>query len=234
MWNRKELKERAKLGVKRNYWKSVLVSLIFMMIVGGMGFMGGIGGSFIDTSSNSEMTSEIESAISAAPAAVLAIVGVIAIIAVAFVIFSTVALINPFSVGVYKYSLNAVRGEGNVSDLGNGFDESYKRNVKVMFFYDIYIILWMILFIIPGIIKGYEYKMVPYLLADNPEMNKAEIFKTSKAMMKGNKWRAFVLDLSFILWNFLSCITFGLVEIFWVEPYKLLTSAALYDALKQN
>ena len=76
--------------------------------------------------------------------------------------------------------------------------------------------------------------MVPYLLADNPEMNKAEIFKTSKAMMKGNKWRAFVLDLSFILWNFLSCITFGLVEIFWVEPYKLLTSAALYDALKQN
>lgn len=234
MWNRKELKKRAKLGVKRNYWKSVLVSLIFVMIVGGMGFMGGIGGSFIGTSSNSGMTPELESAISAASAAVLPIVGVIAIIVVVFVIFSTVALINPFSVGVYKYSLNAVRGEGNVSDLGNGFDVSYKRNVKVMFFYDIYIILWMILFIIPGIIKVYEYKMVPYLLADNPEMNKAEIFKTSKAMMKGNKWRAFVLDLSFILWNFLSCITFGLVEIFWVEPYKLLTNAALYDALKQN
>lgn len=234
MWNRKELKERAKLGVKQNYWKSVLVSLIFVMTVGGMGFMGGMCSSFIGTSSNSGMTPELESAISAAPAAVLAIVGVTAIIAVVFVIFSIVALVNPFSVGVYKYSLNAVRGEGNVSDLGNGFDVSYKRNVKVMFFYDIYIILWMILFIIPGIIKVYEYKMVPYLLADNPEMNKAEIFKTSKAMMKGNKWRAFVLDLSFILWNFLSCITFGLVEIFWVEPYKLLTSAALYDALKQN
>ena len=53
-------------------------------------------------------------------------------------------------------------------------------------------------------------------------------------MMKGNKWRAFILDLSFILWDFLSCVTLGLVGTFWVAPYKLLTNAALYDELKQN
>ena len=52
--------------------------------------------------------------------------------------------------------------------------------------------------------------------------------------MDGNKWNAFVLDLSFILWDILGIITLGLVEVFWVGPYKLLTGAALYDALKEN
>ena len=105
-----------------------------------------------------------------------------------------------------------------------------------MFFYDLYSILWTMLFIIPGLIKIYEYRMIPYILADNPDMDKKEVFALSKSMMKGNKWRAFVLDLSFILWDFLSCVTLGLVEgkHSRVAPYKLLTNAALYDELKQN
>lgn len=108
----------------------------------------------------------------------------------------------------------------------------YKRNVKVLFFRDIYTVLWLLLFIIPGLVKIYEYRMIPYLLADHPDMTKEEAFKMSKQMMKGNKWRAFVLDLSFILWGMLGVITLGIVNVLWVDPYKQLTDAALYNALK--
>ena len=74
--------------------------------------------------------------------------------------------------------------------------------------------------------------MIPYILADNPDIDKAQAFKLSKQMMKGNKWRAFVLDLSFILWGILGFITLGVVNVLWVGPYKQLTDAALYEAFK--
>lgn len=234
MWKRSKLKEQAKLGVKRNYWKTVFVSLLSTLIIGSIGAAGHFGSSFGSADPESALTPELQSFLSSLPVAFWGFLGVFAVFVVAFAIFAAVALVNPFSVGTYKYSLNAIRGEGNISDLGSGFDESYKRNVKVMFFYDLYSLLWTMLFIIPGLIKIYEYRMIPYILADNPDMDKKEVFSLSKSMMKGNKWRAFVLDLSFILWDFLSCITLGLVGTFWVAPYKLLTSAALYDELKQN
>lgn len=233
MWKRKDLKSKAKLGVKRNYWKSVLAALLFSMAVGGVGVASGIGGSFGSFASNSA-SSEFDSLFAMIPPSVIIALVVIAVAAIALAVFVSIALINPFAVGVYKYALNAVRETGNISDLGGGFDVGYKRNVKVMFLTDLYIILWSLLFIIPGIIKSYEYKMIPYLLAENPEMGKEEAFAASKSMMKGNKWRAFVLDLSFILWDILSGLTLGIVELFWVAPYKLLTNAALYDALRHK
>ena len=232
MWNRSQLKEKAKAGVRRNYWKSVLVSLISALMIGGVGAAGHFGNAF--SSADSEALSpEMQSFAATLPPSFWMILGAFAVLVIVFAVFSAVALVNPLEVGVYKYSLNAVRGEGNVSDLGNGFDASYKRNVKVMFFYNLYAVLWTLLFIIPGLVKIYEYRMIPYLLADHPEMDQKEAFQTSKEMMRGNKWRAFVLDLSFILWDFLSGITLGLVGTFWVGPYKLLTNAALYEELKK-
>ena len=241
MWTRSSLKEKAKAGVKRNYWKTVFVTFLTALVIGGFAAAGGTSQTFTsmpDTQSilgelpaDAQQTLAVANAVPAAFWGFLAVVGIIIVI---FAIFAAVALVNPFSVGTYKYSLNAVRGEGNISDLGSGFDVSYKRNVKVMFFYDLYLVLWSMLFVIPGLIKMYEYRMIPYILADNPDMDKKEVFALSKEMMRGNKWRAFVLDLSFILWDFLSCITLGLVGTFWVGPYKLLTDAALYDELKQN
>ena len=91
---------------------------------------------------------------------------------------------------------------------------------------------WTCLLIVPGFIKAYEYCMIPYLLADHPEMTRQEAFATSKAMMKGNKWKAFVLDLSFIPWDILSALTLGIVSVFYVAPYRQLTAAALYEKLK--
>ena len=95
----------------------------------------------------------------------------------------------------------------------------------------IFTVLWSLLFIIPGIVKAYEYMMIPYLLADNPQMTKEQAFAESKRMMQGQKWKAFVLDLSFIGWYILSGLTLGILAIFYVSPYVNATHAALYEAL---
>ena len=87
---------------------------------------------------------------------------------------------------------------------------------------------------IPGIIKAYEYYMVPYLLAENPNMDAKEALERSKEMMYGNKFETFVLELSFIGWDLLSGMTLGILDVLYVRPYKQLTYAALYEALKEK
>lgn len=103
-----------------------------------------------------------------------------------------------------------------------------------MFFRTLFTFLWSLLFIIPGIVKSYEYMMIPFILADEPTISRKEAFARSKAMMLGNKWNAFVLDLSFLGWLILACFTLGILNIFFVNPYMYLSHAELYHSLKNN
>ena len=74
--------------------------------------------------------------------------------------------------------------------------------------------------------------MIPYILAENPKIKRKEAFKLSKQMMKGNKWRAFILDMSFLMWNILSVLSFGILSILYVNPYNSATMAELYMILR--
>ena len=91
--------------------------------------------------------------------------------------------------------------------------------------------LWTLLFIIPGIVKGYSYAMTNYILLDRPELSATEAITESRKMMDGHKMELFVLDLSFIGWVLLSIVTFGIAFLY-VEPYMLATRAAFYETLK--
>ncbi len=136
--------------------------------------------------------------------------------------------------GCRFFTVNASQ-DANIKEIFSGFTGgNYMRNVSVQFFRSLYTFLWSLLFIIPGIVKGYEYLMIPYILADNPNISKEEAFALSKRMMDGHKWDTFVLDLSFIGWAFLSSITCGIVGLFWVDPYMRATYAELYLKLKSN
>ena len=110
---------------------------------------------------------------------------------------------------------------------------NWKNITMTMLIKNIYNLLWF-LTIIGGFIKAYEYRMIPYILADNPEIERKEAFRLSKEMMKHNKWRTFILDLTFILWNILSLATFGFLNILYVNPYKAATSVELYVILKNK
>ena len=141
-------------------------------------------------------------------------------------------LFNPLRLGCQRFFRKNLDEPANMSNIVFAFDSNYKNVVKTMFLRDVYVFLWSLLFVIPGIIKTYEYRMVPYLLSENPGMSDKEAFAESKRLMNGNKWKTFVLDLSFIGWDILSLFTCGILSIFYVNPYKMSTDAALYEALK--
>ena len=155
---------------------------------------------------------------------------VVIIIAVAFVV--SAFILNPFELGCKRFFYRNLDEPAKASEIVFAFDHNYKNIVKNLFFRDLYVILWSLLFLIPGIVKAYEYRMIPYLLSENPDMTKEEAFEESKKLMTGNKWKAFVLDLSFIGWELLSILTCGILSIFYVDPYIHSTDAALYEALK--
>ena len=84
-----------------------------------------------------------------------------------------------------------------LSEIFKGFKGNYLNVVKILFLMDLKTLLWLFLFIVPGVIKAYEYSMIPYLLAENPNLSADEAFSLSKQMMTGQKMDLFVLDLSF-------------------------------------
>lgn len=153
------------------------------------------------------------------------------IILMLFVYLLIVFLYNPLYTGVCRFMLKSVDDKAEVKEVAYGFDHSYKNVVKTMFHSDIRIFAWALLFIIPGIYKKYQYRMVPYILAEHPDMDYKAVLHLSRDIMNGEKWHAFVLDLSFILWHMLGMITCGMVELFFVSPYVNLTNAALYRKL---
>lgn len=149
-----------------------------------------------------------------------------------------VLVLEPICVGGARFFLdNAKKPEEQTSlnRLTMAFrDRNYMNIVLNLLWRDIMITLWSLLLVIPGIIKSYEYRMVPYLLAEYPEMRHKEVFQKSKEMMRGQKWRAFVLDWSFFLWDYVSILTFGLAGIFFVYPYEHAVNAELYLELKRQ
>lgn len=94
----------------------------------------------------------------------------------------------------------------------------------------LYISLWSLLFIIPGIIATYRYSMTPFILTENPDLSPDEAIARSKELMKGNKWRLFCLYFSFIGWDILCALTLGILS-FWVAPYKHAAEAAFYRSI---
>ncbi len=111
--------------------------------------------------------------------------------------------------------------------------ETFLRIAWIMLARNIFLFLWS-LTIVGGIIKRYSYKMIPYILAENPQIGRKEAFALSMKMMKGNKWRAFLLDVSFIPWNALASLTMGLLGIFFVNPYVRGAEAELYLKLREH
>ena len=157
---------------------------------------------------------------------------IVAAIVCALIMVIDAFIVNPIEMGCNKFFLKNLDENAEVSEVTYAFDHNYKNIAKVMFRRDLSIFAWSLLLIIPGIYKTYQYRMVSYILAENPDKTWEEAAAESKEMMSGNKWRAFVLDLSFIGWHVLSLFTLGLLTIFYVSPYQYSTNAALYEAIK--
>ncbi len=158
----------------------------------------------------------------------------VALVAVIAGIAISVFLFAPLGVGCKRFIIKLCGDEKSFSYITSCFERSqYKNVVKVSFMKNLYIFLWTLLFIIPGIIKSYEYMMVEYILAENPHIGYKDALRLSRDMMYGHKLNAFILSLSFIGWNFLGMLAFGIGVLF-VNPYVETTFIQLYFRLKEG
>lgn len=234
-WTRKELKDKAKFSVRAFYWKSVLVAFVLALVSGGLG-SGGSSGRGNSSDTTGLTGNQFIDGIGGKYAGMLMFVLGLAAIAIFVVIIISLVLsifvFNPIQIGCKKYFLHASDGNADLNHMGYGFKNNYMNVVSVVFLQNLFIFLWSLLLIVPGIVKAYQYRMIPYLLAEDPNLSFSEAKRLSTEMMDGEKWDAFVLDLSFILWQILAAITFNLVGIFWVNPYYQYTCAELYKVLR--
>lgn len=247
MWTRSELKSRAKICLKQYYWMAFLVTFLVGLLGGGTGGSAGTAstGSQIvqEQSYTGEMTGEMTDRVDNFDAEQTALVSIVAVIMLAIfaVIFvaATVFKIfvgNPVCVGGKRFFMESrsVMRSAGVGKIFYAFGSgNYINVIKTMFMRDLFVFLWTLLLIVPGIIKAYQYYMVPYILSENPDMNYKEALQLSKEMMDGNKWATFVLEWSFFGWLLLGALLCGIGVLF-VTPYVEATYAELYAVLRNR
>lgn len=230
MWNRQELKARGKDAFKRNYWPCVGVAFILGIVTASSG-SSVRGGSDNGESWKNLFTNASEAMGISVGALIGLIVGIIGVGLVIGLVL-TWFVKNPFIVGCKSFFLKNRVENATFGCVMDGFRGNYGRVVVTMLFKDLLIFVGTLLLIIPEIILTYSFRMVPYILAENPDMEATEVLKLSRDMMQGNKWNAFVLDLSFLGWILLTICTCGILGIFYVSPYIYATDAELYQAIK--
>ena len=229
MWTRELIKSRAKSVLKVSYMKAFIISLVIMFAGAEStralnwtykndNFKYGIntfwGQNIINFSFQITFLSFI----------------LIDLVTIALRVFIGYTL----EVGGRRYFVRAAENDINMNYLGYSFSEDrYLNIVKTMFWRSLYNLLWYLVFIIPGFVKGYAYSMVPYILADNPNIECDRAIELSIKMTDGEKMDMFVLDLSFIGWYLLGGLLFGIGTVF-VMPYQNATKAELYLALRET
>ena len=159
-----------------------------------------------------------------------------AFIAGAFLFFIIIALVMAviyfilgsfIGVGYAKFNLNLVDRKESEFETLFAYFSYWKKTATMRLLRGLYVFLWSLLFIIPGIVVGFSYAMADYILAENPELTASEAIEQSKAMMAGNRFRLFCLHFSFIGWDILAALAFG-VGYLWLTPYKQAAYAAFY------
>lgn len=224
VWTRSELKRRAKEVLKKNYWKAFLISLVIALAQGSSGgsSQGGEG-----SASPNQAVSDF----------VLANLIVIIIAGIGIIILSIalrVFLGYPLEVGGRKYFVQSAQGRDNKGCFKFAFrKENYTGIIMTMLRRSIQNILWFLLLIIPGLIKYYSYSMVPYILADNPNVGSKRAIEISRKITEGHKLNMFVLDLSFLGWYILGLLAL-FVGVLFVLPYYNATYSELYLVLRQR
>lgn len=226
MWNRAELKMRGNMAFKKNYVSAVVVALL-------MGIFGTVSGE-----SSARRVSENSDIYSGNLFSVGMITGLLAGIATVVILIVLVAKVfvgNLLKMGGYRFFILNQTAQPGIGTLLDGFRSGHYVNIVLtMFLRDLFTALWSLLLVVPGIVKHYEYLMVPYIIAENPAMDYKEAFQISKQMMDGEKMEAFIMDLSFLGWYLLSAVTCGLLAIFYVNPYVQASFAEMYTFNKQK
>ncbi len=262
MWTNELLKNNAKECLKRYYWPAVLcvfLTYLATSTISGVAssvisvIMSVIGTIFsavfgVSAGAMGMAGEEAGSELVMAGAGIGMILAIIILYIIVFVLALAISIAvgafvtGPFNlVGLNRYFMVSRTRKAGADDVLFAMKSGHYKNVaKVSFFYTLYLMLWTMLFYIPGIIKMYEYFLVPYILAENPAISKDRAFEISKKTMEGEKMNTFILSLSFIGWYALvmlaTMLTFGLgaISIYALVPYMNATFVELYTCLREK
>ena len=217
-----EIRRQARDNLRGHWGQAVIVAMVAGLLGGGItSASSSAGGSAGGSSSAADLE-----AFQALPPEIIHIVttilGVVGILLlVGFIIGGTVQL------GYSVYLLKQYhRQETSISDLFSQFFR-FGTGFAQKFFVNLYTVLWTVLLVIPGIVKSFSYAMTPFILADNPNLTANQAITRSRELMDGHKWELFVLSLTFIGWEILGALCFG-IGLLWVTPYKNAAYAAFY------
>ncbi len=244
-FNRNSFKRRAKDALRKKYWYGFLVCLINTIVIGGlriaipgnkpssvtpkMPFISPRG-RLMSASSLAASTRQWNSLLLAVGLIAIVIIVIFMAVGIAYAFF----LASPFAVGKKRFFVDNSKGDCEMGSIVYAFKGGrYLNIVKGMAWRALFQFLWSLLFIIPGIVKYYSYYLVPYILADNPQIGYDRALKLSMAMTRGYKFEIFVMQLSFIGWYMLGVLCLVIGTLF-VNPYYEASFAEMYVALRNN
>ena len=215
------LKENAKRSLAINYWLSVAASAVVTILSGlGSGVSSGI---------SRALNNVDESDISLG---IVILMLIISLITTTISLAVTFCLTNILTVGQAQYYLKLRKGYPDFMAIFSGFQNgNYSKVFKIMLRKTIYLTLWYLLFIIPGIIYGLAYFMVDYIAAENPDIDSKRAIEISEKTMDGEKANLFLLQLSFIGWILLAILTCG-IGMYFLAPYMQATYTEFYECMK--
>ena len=217
--NASQLRSKAWESLKGNYWPAVLAALV-AAIFGALVTNAGVSGNF--NINEETMRSLFEN---------VPILSLLLTTAVAG-FFGTLSLVNLILGGVVQLGYAGFllkqqdREIGSVKDLFSRFDY-FADGFLQLLLRSVFIALWSLLLVVPGIVKSLAYAMTPFIMAENPGMKAKEAIKLSQEKMMGHKWELFCLNFSFIGWYLLAALTGGIGTIF-LNPYVNAAYAVFY------
>lgn len=195
--------------------------------------------SILSTTLNQEITSQARQSLSGKWGLV---VGATLIAALINMVSQIIPILGPIvwliisgaiSLGFASLYLNLCRDEkAEVSQIFSGFN-NFTTALVANLLMTLFVLLWALLLIIPGIMAAYSYMLTFFILSDDPSLTSSQAISKSKEMMKGYKWKAFFLSCRFIGWALLAILTLG-IGLLWVAPYMGMSFAKFYEDIKQN
>lgn len=225
-----DFREKARISLQGNWGKAVGVGLVAALL--------GAGTTAVSYGSGSGYSREVES-ISDLNGVVpvefqvtyLAVLSVLGFIALVFGLIHFVAG-GAATLGYVKFNLHLVdKKPASFADLFSEFHR-FGAGFLMQLLRVVYIFLWTLLLVIPGIYAAYGYAMAPYILMENSDITANEAITKSKELMNGNRWRLFCLEISFIGWAILvAFFTLG-IGMLWLVPYMETSFAAFYREIK--
>lgn len=231
MWSRQILKSNAKIALTGRYWRAFAVALVAGLLTG-LANLGDAISRIIDQYDAYQSFLHLYDSYYSEVFFFEAMRFWVMPLTVLGLIFS-ILVVNVLRVGEARYFVQNHFGETRFGTLFSGFRNGYGSTVGTMFITSLYIFLWSLLLVFPGIYKSYQYYLVPYILSDNPNIPGDRARQISRAMTDNEKWNIFVLEMSFLGWFLLGGLCLGVGTLF-VTPYYEATKAELYIFLRDR